>query len=194
MRVDNPIIFDIMLNIIIVVVIFIITTIKEQLPPSPSPYNPHKKAVVIHVSSGKLLPHRFRFAPIRSRGRSAQQHGLGGVAGVGAMSPSRAHCEQGQPKPQLGGGAQPTTTTKPQGGWGRAPPQARPHPTGGAGGDTMGWTGEGGCGSPASYMHACPCMHAHACMPASIHSFMHSVVSVHTEASLSLSLSLPLLG
>ena len=26
---------------------------------------------------------RFRFAPIRSRGRSAQQHGLGGVAGVG---------------------------------------------------------------------------------------------------------------
>ena len=40
-RVDNRIIFDIMLNIIIVVVIFIISTIKEQLPPSPSPYNPH---------------------------------------------------------------------------------------------------------------------------------------------------------
>ena len=32
-RVDNRIIFDIMLNIIIVVVIFIISTIKEQLPP-----------------------------------------------------------------------------------------------------------------------------------------------------------------
>ena len=40
-RVDNRIIFDIMLNIITVVVIFIISTIKEQLPPSPSPYNPH---------------------------------------------------------------------------------------------------------------------------------------------------------
>ena len=40
-RVDNRIIYDIMLNIIIVVVIFIISTIKEQLPPSPSPYNPH---------------------------------------------------------------------------------------------------------------------------------------------------------
>ena len=40
-RVDNRIIFDIMLNIIIVVVIFIISTNKEQLPPSPSPYNPH---------------------------------------------------------------------------------------------------------------------------------------------------------
>ena len=40
-RVDNRIIFDIMLNIIIVVVIFIISTIIEQLPPSPSPYNPH---------------------------------------------------------------------------------------------------------------------------------------------------------
>ena len=40
-RVDNRMIFDIMLNIIIVVVIFIISTIKEQLPPSPSPYNPH---------------------------------------------------------------------------------------------------------------------------------------------------------
>ena len=35
--------------------------------------------------AGKLLPHRFRCAPICSRGRSAQQHGLGGVAGVGAM-------------------------------------------------------------------------------------------------------------
>ena len=71
MRVVNRIIFDIMLNIIIVVVIFIISTIKEQLPLSPS--------------CGKLLPHRFRFAPICSRGRSAQQHGLGGVAGVGVM-------------------------------------------------------------------------------------------------------------
>ena len=40
-RVDNRIIFDLTLNIIIVVVIFIISTIKEQLPPSPSPYNPH---------------------------------------------------------------------------------------------------------------------------------------------------------
>ena len=40
-RRDNRIIFDIMLNIIIVVVIFIISTIKKQLPPSPSPYNPH---------------------------------------------------------------------------------------------------------------------------------------------------------
>ena len=70
-----------MLNIIIVVVIFIISIIKEQLPPSPSPYNPHNQALVIRVWCGKLLLHRFRFAPIRSRGRSAQQHGLGGVAG-----------------------------------------------------------------------------------------------------------------
>ena len=54
-----------MLNIIIVV-------IKEQLPPSPSPYNPHN---LIHVWCGKLLLHRFRFAPIRSR-----------VAGAGPRS------------------------------------------------------------------------------------------------------------
>ena len=40
-------------------------------------------AVVIHVWCGKLL--LFCFAPICSRDRSAQQHGLGGVAGVGAM-------------------------------------------------------------------------------------------------------------
>ena len=39
--VDNRIIFDIMLEIISVVVIFITSTIKEQLAPSPSPYNPH---------------------------------------------------------------------------------------------------------------------------------------------------------
>ena len=88
-RVDNRIIFDIMLNTIIVVVIFIISTIKEQLPPSPSPYNPHNQAVVVHVWCGKLLQHRFRFAPIRSRGRSAQQHGLGGYhwGGGGVVAP-----------------------------------------------------------------------------------------------------------
>ena len=55
---------------------------------------------------------------------------------------SRHNCEQGQ-------GYSPTT--KPQGGLGKAPPQAPPH-RGGGGGDTMGWGGEGGCGSPASYM------------------------------------------
>ena len=72
---------------------------------------------------------------------------------MSSITGSRHNCEQGQPKPQLGGGAQPTTTTKPQGGRGRAPPQAPPHR--GAGGDTMGWGGggEGGCGSPALYTH-----------------------------------------
>ena len=46
---------------------------------------------------------------------------------MSSITGSRHNCEQGQPKPQLGGGAQPTTTTKPQGGRGRAPPQAPPH-------------------------------------------------------------------
>ena len=71
---------------------------------------------------------------------------------MSSITGSRHNCEQGQPKPQLGGGAQPTTTTKPQGGRGRAPPQAPPHR--GAGG-YHGWGGggEGGCGSPALYTH-----------------------------------------
>ena len=72
---------------------------------------------------------------------------------MSSITGSRHNCEQGQPKLQLGGvhslpglpqqrnhrggaGKGTTTGTTPQGG----------------GGDTMGWGGEGGCGSPASYM------------------------------------------
>ena len=69
---------------------------------------------------------------------------------MSSITGSRHNCEQGQPKPQRGGGAQPTTTTKPQGGRGRASPQAPPHR--GAGRIPRGG-GERGCGSPASYIY-----------------------------------------
>ena len=62
---------------------------------------------------------------------------------MSSITGSRHNCEQGQPKPQLGGGAQPTTTTKPQGGAGKGTTTG-PTPQGGAGGDTMGWGGGGG--------------------------------------------------
>ena len=58
---------------------------------------------------------------------------------------SRHNCEQGQ-------GYSPPQQRNHRGGRGKAPPQAPPHR--GGGGDTMGWGGEGGCGSPASYMLA----------------------------------------
>ena len=54
---------------------------------------------------------------------------------------SRHNCEQGQ-------GYSPPPQRNHRGGGERH--HHRPHPTGGAGGDTMGWGGEGGCGSPAS--------------------------------------------
>ena len=71
---------------------------------------------------------------------------------MSSITGSRHNCEQGEPKPQLGGGAQTTTTTKPQGGRARAPPQAPRH-RGGEGGIPWGGGGDGGCGSPASYIH-----------------------------------------
>ena len=78
---------------------------------------------------------------------------------MSSITGSRHNCDQVQPKPQLGGGAQPTTTTKPQGGRGRAPPQDPPH-RGGGGGIPWGGGGEGGCGSPASYIYICVCVYA----------------------------------
>ena len=74
MRVVNRIIFDIMLNIIIVVVIFIISTIKEQLPLSPS--------------CGKLLPHRFPLCSNLQQGQvraAARAWGSGGGGGYGGV-------------------------------------------------------------------------------------------------------------
>ena len=55
---------------------------------------------------------------------------------------STYNCEQGQ-------GYSPPQQRNHRGGGERH--HHRPHPTGGGGGDTMGWGGEGGCGSPASY-------------------------------------------
>ena len=55
---------------------------------------------------------------------------------------SRHNCEQGQ-------GYSPPQQRNHRGGGER---HHRPHPTEGGGGDTMGWGGEGGCGSPAAYM------------------------------------------
>ena len=68
---------------------------------------------------------------------------------MSCITGSRHNCEQGQLKPQLGGGAQPTTTTKPQGGGGEGH-HHRPHPTGGAGEGYhgVGGGGEGGVWQP----------------------------------------------
>ena len=57
---------------------------------------------------------------------------------------SRHNCEQGQ-------GYSPPQQRNHRGGGERH--HHRPHPTGGAGGGYHGVGGEGGCGSPASYMH-----------------------------------------
>ena len=74
---------------------------------------------------------------------------------MSSITRSRRNYEQGQPKPQLGGvHSPPQQRNHGRGGEGH---HHRPHPTGGGGGggDTMGWGGEGGCGSPASYMYVC---------------------------------------
>ena len=71
---------------------------------------------------------------------------------MSSITGGRHNCEHGQPKPQLGGGAQPTTTTKPQGGAGKGTTTG-PTPQGGRGGHTMGWGGGGGRGGVAALHH-----------------------------------------
>ena len=61
---------------------------------------------------------------------------------MSSITSSRHNSEHGQPKPQLGGGAQPTTTTKPQGGAGKGTTTG-PTPQGGRGGGIP-WGGGGG--------------------------------------------------
>ena len=75
---------------------------------------------------------------------------------MSSTTDSRHTCKQGQPKPQLGEGAQPTITTKPQGRGGEGHHHS-PHPTGGGGG-TMGWGG-GGVWQPC-ITHTC-ILHTH---------------------------------
>ena len=74
---------------------------------------------------------------------------------MSSITGSRHNCEQGQPKPQLGGGAQPATTT------GREGHHHKPHPTGGAGGDTMGWGGRRGVAALHHDMYNKKQKHAH---------------------------------
>ena len=69
---------------------------------------------------------------------------------MSSITRSRRNYEQGQPKPQLGGGgAQPTTTTKPQGRGGEGH-HHRPHPTGRGGG---GYHGVGGGRGGVAALH-----------------------------------------
>ena len=69
---------------------------------------------------------------------------------------SRHNCERGQPKPQLGGVHSPPQQRNHRGGGEGY--HHRPHPTEGRGG-YHGVGGEGGCGSPASYIGMYVCMY-----------------------------------
>ena len=68
---------------------------------------------------------------------------------------SRHNCEQGQPKPQLGGGTA-HHNNETTGGAGKGTTTG-PTPQGG-GGIPWGGGGEGGCGSPASYLPVSRCL------------------------------------
>ena len=91
------------------------------------------------------IQHDVKDDPIVDSRRGLEHNIMSSITG------SRHNCDQGQPKPQLGGGAQPTTTTKPQGGRGRAPPQDPPHRGGGGG-----YHGVGGEGGVAALHHIYP--------------------------------------
>ena len=99
----------------------------------------------VHDDDNDYVEHDVKNDPIEDSRRRLEHNIMSSITG------SRHNCERGQPKPQLGGGAQPTTTTKPHGGVGRAPPQAPPH-RGVAG---IPWGG-GGRRGVAALHHICP--------------------------------------
>ena len=66
---------------------------------------------------------------------------------MSSITRSRRNYEQGQPKPQLGGVHSPPQQRNHRGGAGKGTTTG-PTPQGGAGGDTMGWGGEGGVWQP----------------------------------------------
>ena len=91
---------------------------------------------------------------------------------MSSITGSWHNCEQGQPKPQLGG----RHNNETRGGAGKATTTGST-PTGGAGGIPWGG-GEGGCGSPASYIHVCihACMHTYICTCMYTHSHVKTCI------------------
>ena len=108
------------------------------------------------------VQHDVKDEPIVDSRRRLEHNIMSSITG------SRHNCEQGQPKPQLGGGAQPTTTTKAQGTTG-------PTPQGGRGG----YHGVGGGrGGVAALHHVCTYVCMYVCMHAYVYMHIYMNMSI----------------